>query len=76
MQMQNTGKIIVIIGIIIIIAGLIIWLFGDKLNWLGNLPGDIKIKCDNFSFYMPLASTIIISVVLSLIIWLVRKLLG
>jgi len=74
--MQNTGKIIVIIGIIIILAGLIICLFGDKLSWFGNLPGDIKIKRSNFSFYMPLASTILISVVLSLIIWLIRKFLG
>ncbi|MGD0711840.1 MAG: DUF2905 domain-containing protein [Bacteroidales bacterium] len=74
--MQSIGKIIVIAGIIIIVIGLIIWLFGDKFNWLGNLPGDIKIKRDNFSFYMPLASTILISMVLSLIIWLVRKFIG
>ena len=74
--MQNTGKIIVVIGIVIIIVGLTIWLFGDKFNWLGNLPGDIKIKRDNFSFYVPLATTILISVVLSLIIWLIRKFIG
>jgi hypothetical protein len=74
--MQHTGKIIVIIGIIIVIAGLVIWIFGDKLNWFGNLPGDIKIKRDNFSFYLPLASTILISIVLSFIIWIVRKFLN
>lgn len=71
--MQNTGKYIIIIGIILIVAGLIIWLFGDKLNWFGNLPGDIKVKKENFSFYVPLTSMILISVVLSLIIWIVRK---
>jgi H+/Cl- antiporter ClcA len=74
--MQNIGKIIVIAGIILVVAGIIIWLLGDKLNWLGNLPGDIKIKRDNFSFYMPLASMILISLVVSLIIWLIRKFLG
>jgi len=71
--MQNIGKIIVIIGIVIVFGGLIIWLFGDKLNWFGNLPGDIKIKRDNFSFYMPLVSMIIISIALSFIFWLIRK---
>lgn len=71
--MQNIGKYIIIIGIILIVAGLIIWLFGDKLNWFGNLPGDIKVKKENFSFYFPLTSMILISVVLSLIIWVIRK---
>ncbi len=74
--MQNTGKTIVIIGIIVIIIGIIIWLFGDKLNWFGNLPGDIKIKKENFSFYFPITTMILLSAVLSLIIWLVRKFLN
>lgn len=71
--MQNTGKIIVIIGIIVIIVGLVIWLFGDKFNWFGNLPGDIKVKKENFSFYFPFVSMIILSIVISLIVWLIRK---
>ncbi len=73
--MQNTGKIIVIIGIIVIIVGLVIWLFGDKFNWFGNLPGDIKVKKENFSFYFPFVSMIILSIVISLVIWLIRKFL-
>lgn len=71
--MQNTGKAIIIIGIILVIAGIILWLLGDKLNWFGNLPGDIKIKRENFSFYFPITTMIIISVVLSAILWLIRK---
>ncbi|MFA5783233.1 MAG: DUF2905 domain-containing protein [Bacteroidales bacterium] len=71
--MQNTGKIIVIIGIIVIIVGLVIWLFGDKFNWFGNLPGDIKVKKENFSFYFPFVSMIILSILISLVIWLIRK---
>jgi len=74
--MQNAGKIIVIIGIILIIAGLFIWFFGDKFNWFGNLPCDIKVKKENFSFYMPLTSMILISLVLSLVIWVIRKFLN
>ncbi|MFH0866830.1 MAG: DUF2905 domain-containing protein [Bacteroidota bacterium] len=71
--MQSTGKTIVIIGIFIAVIGLVIWLFGDKLNWFGNLPGDIKVKRENFSFYMPITTMIIMSLFLSLIIWLIRK---
>jgi hypothetical protein len=52
--MQNTGKTILIIGIIIAIVGLIIWLFGDKLNWFGNFSGDIKVKRKIFLFICPL----------------------
>jgi hypothetical protein len=71
--MQSVGKTVVVIGIIIVIAGLIIWLLGDKLNWFGNLPGDIKVKRENFSFYMPLTTMILLSIVISFIIWLIRK---
>jgi H+/Cl- antiporter ClcA len=71
--MQTTGKTIVIIGIVLVIAGLIIWFFGDKLNWLGNLPGDIKVKKESFSFYMPLTTMILLSIIVSFIIWIVRK---
>jgi H+/Cl- antiporter ClcA len=74
--MQALGKTIVIIGIIIVIVGIILWLFGDKLNWFGNLPGDIKVKKENFSFYFPITTMILLSVVLSLIVWLVRKFLN
>jgi magnesium-transporting ATPase (P-type) len=71
--MQSVGKTIIIIGIILVIAGLIIWLFGDKLNWLGNLPGDIKIKKENFSCYMPITTMILISISFSFLLWLIRK---
>ena len=73
--MQALGKTIIIIGIIVVIAGIIFWLFGDKLSWLGNLPGDIKIKRENFSFYFPLTTMILLSIALSLIVWLAKKFL-
>lgn len=71
--MHNIGKTIIIIGIILVIAGIIIWLWGDKLSWLGNLPGDIKIKRENFSFYFPITTFILLSIVASAILWLMRK---
>lgn len=71
--MAGTGKILVLIGIFIIIAGLVIWLGGDKLQWLGRLPGDIRVERENFRFYFPITTMILLSVVLSMVIWLIRR---
>jgi hypothetical protein len=60
-------------GMILILIGALIWFFHDKLGWFGHLPGDIRIKKENYSFYFPLTTMIIISVVVSLIIWLISK---
>ena len=73
--MIQTGKILVIAGMILVIAGLIIWFLGDKLNWLGHLPGDIRIERENIRFYFPVTTMIVVSVILSLLLWLIRKLL-
>lgn len=71
--MQQTGKIIIILGIILIILGIILYVFSDKLQWFGNLPGDIKIKKEHFTFYAPITSMILISIVISFIIWIIGK---
>jgi hypothetical protein len=54
--MENIGKLIVSLGVVLVIVGLVLWLFGDKLGWLGNLPGDIKIERPGFTFYFPVAT--------------------
>jgi uncharacterized membrane protein len=71
--MEQTGKILIFAGIVLIIAGVIIYFAGDKLDWLGHLPGDIRIVKENVRFYFPITTMIIISVVLTLIIYLFRK---
>ena len=71
--MERTGKAIVIFGVVIVIAGIVIWLAGDKLKWIGRLPGDIRVQRENFSFYMPVTTMIIISIVLSVILWLINR---
>jgi Co/Zn/Cd efflux system component len=71
--MPQIGKILVIAGVILLIAGIVIWLLGDKLGWFGHLPGDIRIQKQNFSFYAPIVSMLILSIVLSLIFWLINK---
>ncbi len=71
--MQQIGKIIIVIGIFLIILGFIFYVFSDKLQWFGNLPGDIKIKKEHFTFYAPITSMILISIVISFIIWIIGK---
>ena len=71
----ETGKYIMLIGGGIILAGVIIYFFHDKLHWIGHLPGDIHIEKENFRLYFPLTTMIIFSIVLTIIIYLVRKFL-
>lgn len=68
---MSVGKLLVTAGVILLAAGLL-WPWLSKLG-LGRLPGDIAIKRDGFSFYFPLTTSILVSVVLSLILWLLRR---
>ncbi|MBT1077299.1 DUF2905 domain-containing protein [Geobacter grbiciae] len=70
--MQGLGKSLIVFGLIIAAVGVVLT-FAGKIPWLGRLPGDIYVKRDNFTFYFPLATSILISVILSLILWLLRK---
>lgn len=70
---SETGKWIIFTGLFIVVIGVIIYFFHDKLNWLGHLPGDIRIERDNFRFYFPITTMILVSLALSLIIFLIRK---
>jgi uncharacterized membrane protein len=70
---SQTGKWIIIAGILIIVIGIIIYFFHDKLNWLGKLPGDIRIEKENFRFYFPITTMIIVSVLLTLLINIFKK---
>jgi len=64
------GKILIFIGSWLIILGLI-FLILQKVPYIGKLPGDILIKKKNFTFYFPLSTCIIISLVFSLILWII-----
>jgi len=70
---QTTGKYIILAGLIIVVLGAAIYLIGDKLHWLGKLPGDIRVEKENFKFFFPITTMIIISIILNLVIVLVRK---
>ncbi|HZW40615.1 MAG TPA: DUF2905 domain-containing protein [Ignavibacteriaceae bacterium] len=71
-EYQNIIKILFFVFLAVTIILGLIWLFGDKLP-LGKLPGDIIIKKDNFTFYFPIVTSIILSLLLTLIFYLFRK---
>lgn len=73
---QTTGKYLIVIGLIFAALGIIVYFLSDKLHWLGRLPGDIRIEKENFRFYFPITTMIILSALLNLIIVLVRKFFG
>jgi len=66
------GRMLVVAGLVIAAVGALLLLSG-KIPWLGRLPGDILVKREKFTFYFPLATSLLISLILSLILWLFRK---
>jgi hypothetical protein len=66
------GKVLIIIGGIIIVIGLLM-MFGNKIPYIGRLPGDIIMKKKNFTFYFPITTLIILNLIILLISWLMRK---
>ena len=70
--MNDLGKMIFVVGVVIAVVGLLMWM-GVGRGWFGKLPGDIHYSRDNFSFHFPLVTCLIISVVVTIIMWLIRK---
>jgi hypothetical protein len=69
---MNPGKLLVVIGLVIVAVGLIVW-FGSGIKWLrlGRLPGDIAIERDGLNIYIPITTMLLLSAVFTLIGWLV-----
>ncbi len=70
--MSGLGKILIVSGGLMALLGVFL-VFSDKIPWLGRLPGDIFVKRENFSFYFPLTTCILISLLFSLLVFLFRK---
>ena len=70
--MQGPARLLIGAGVILIIAGLA-WLGIGKLPGLGRLPGDILIQRERFTFYLPLTTCLVLSLLLSLILWLISR---
>lgn len=69
---QFLGKILIIFGFFIVILGVLL-LIGEKLPYIGRLPGDILIQRKNLTFYFPIMTSILLSIILTLIIWLLTR---
>ena len=72
---SDTGKYIMIAGVLIVLLGVLIYFFHDRLNWIGRLPGDIRIEKENFKFYFPITTMIIFSLAITIIIQLIKRIL-
>ncbi len=71
-KMAELAKLLIFSGIILIIVGLVFLSVG-KIPGLGKLPGDILIHKENFTFYFPITTSILLSIILSIIFWLVQR---
>lgn len=70
--MPELGKTLIVLGIAIVVLGML-FTFVGRIPWLGNLPGDIHIQRGRFSFYFPITTCIVISAVISLVLYFFRR---
>lgn len=70
--MEGLGKTLIFTGIVLVVFG-VIFLLGGKIPWLGHLPGDISIERERFTFYFPLATCLLVSVLISLVVYFFRR---
>ncbi len=70
--MQDVGKILFMAGLILAAVGLLLW-SGFGRGWLGRLPGDISYTKGNFSFFFPIVTCFLVSVILTLLLWIFRR---
>ena len=69
---SELGKALIVAGILLVAIGLLLT-FGGRLNFIGKLPGDLHIERENFSFFFPLGTCLLASLLLSLIIWIFKR---
>jgi len=69
---SDVGKALVALGLLIALAGVVLMLVG-RVPWLGRLPGDIHFQRGNFSFYFPLATSLLLSVVLTVLLYIIGR---
>jgi hypothetical protein len=70
-EQMSPGRMLILGGIVLVVVG-VLWLLGEKIG-LGRLPGDIVVRGERTTFYFPLATCVVLSVVLSLVLWLIER---
>ncbi|HRZ87145.1 MAG TPA: DUF2905 domain-containing protein [bacterium] len=73
MEFRFLGKTLIVLGAFLILAGTLFWLSPKLTLWFGRLPGDIAVRKKGVTFYFPLATCLICSLILSLVFWLFGK---
>lgn len=71
--MPHIAKMLIVAGVVLVIAGIVYGLGHRYLQWFGHLPGDIRIEKENFKVFVPITSMILVSILLSLILWIIRR---
>jgi hypothetical protein len=70
-MVADIGRMLMILGLVLLVGGAVLWLgsaFGTRIPFLGRLPGDIHVQRGNWSFYFPLTTSIVVSVLLTLVL--------
>ncbi|MBD0276365.1 MAG: DUF2905 domain-containing protein [Flavisolibacter sp.] len=73
--MLSIGKYLIIAGVVLIVVGVIVYFLHDKLHWFGRLPGDIRVERENFRFYFPITTMILLSLLLTILLNIIRRFL-
>jgi hypothetical protein len=69
---RDIGRLLVVFGLLIALAGVVLMLAG-RISWLGRLPGDIHVQRGNWTFYFPLATSLLLSLVLTVVLWIIGR---
>ncbi len=72
LEITGLGKVLIVLGLALVVVGML-FTFASKIPWIGRLPGDICIKKGNLAFYFPLATCIVLSIILSLILFFIGR---
>lgn len=70
--MPQLGRFLILVGLVLVVIGGVLSLFG-RIPWIGRLPGDIYIQRENFTFYFPLGTCILLSIVATVLFWILRR---
>jgi hypothetical protein len=70
---QTTGKYLIFFGIVLVLLGAVFFFFHEKMSWVGNLPGDIRIENENSKIYLPFATMILLSIIVNLLLYIFRR---
>ena len=70
--MSELGRALIVLGIVVVVLGIVLVLF-DRVPWIGRLPGDIHVQRGNWTFYFPLGTSILLSLILTLVLWLIGR---